>query len=1269
MSDQNLADKIKENQIINETATRERDQAQAQAQAQAEAQAEADRKQAENEYNDFVKRQAELQKELDELQKIEAQEQQKINELEKQKTQQQQIIFEEQQLKKQHQLNQDIRIGEIDAYFDSEEKYYTDRIQARYDYIHEQEKIDHRFDPQTTLNQIRGSNIVLHELKSKRFVAIDNSNFVFEQGGSIRTLTHSEAKLVDRGITLRTAFQQSAERIEAGRIRAIKNSTQNARSDAILAREANQKTIREFELNRDNVAIKLNEGRARLLSNQTKQTAIKSRPEIKNSQFFRGTENSVIPVGIISKTYDDSIKSLRTFELAQKQQKELELKIRQSSNYQQAVNLRSRYQESNPYVGTANVYLQNGLIKEQSGVLIEKTLNKKFETNSIRSEQANPDLKVFKPTTNPEISLEETGLVKTSSKIPEYIFLDEAGNTKNISQAELFSYASYLVEKTPKLPSKSDKILTQYMYDNEQAILATIQKEQPGAYRILDNFPFETAILNHGTELRAGIMNLNRPEDQQEIYEPTLEAYAFEDLIAGGSSTLFGTSMPEESKAFDYLKEKAQTPEGQATIAGSIVGSVIVAGSYLIVPPLAMAKYSKHFVTPKTLKIAEGIAEKLRMVKPNAETEKMLKQFPDMPESMKNKIRKDSVKQNIVGIEMLDSRTALIKRGTEFDEVQSPYIVVRNSKNARSTIYETYTKDKPGTYKEILISGNQNKELIGGKILKSTKRTVTSSLNQMKGSNLVRTPEEIEKLNLEKMISNTKIKFGDPSKSVNDGRDLLGVYKPQYFLSREEIIVESSIPRLKKYMGTRGETKTIKEKQQSILKHELIHKADPLLTEKAVLQLQHDPTGLTKAMKSGGKYESFTEIKDIKTQKSTYVDSTVSYPGTPENLIKASSTDKLAKVGTSQKVGQEGLIDNPLGVIEKIEGQQVKTGTIILETERLNKIKGFNSEVNKIGKPDDIRIPKGKSETPPKSQYSGPKPINLDIPKSVKPTTQTINPITQRRQTLEKMIKDTVKTSPKSDFKVIGAGASISTSIARSTQNIQTSKPENKQSLVQSQKQITEIKLDIIPNTKTEQTQRSDLINNLETKIRQTQTPILDPKYSLIVTPHQKQTPGLIPRFTLITTQETTTTPIITLITDPIIPKTPGIPPIFDITLPGDNLTKTKTKPKGGKNTKGFFAWNVDTERVGVYLPTKPLKTGRTKKVIQKMDALQKKTHTPRYAKRINKEIRKEYSIKKTSKPNTKQGKARILNISKPTFRNKKEKKRYMKNYEIDFGF
>lgn len=81
--------------------------------------------------------------------------------------------------------------------------------------------------------------------------------------------------------------------------------------------------------------------------------------------------------------------------------------------------------------------------------------------------------------------------------------------------------------------------------------------------------------------------------------------------------------------------------------------------------------------------------------------------------------------------------------------------------------------------------------------------------------------------------------------------------------------------------------------------------------------------------------------------------------------------------------------------------------------------------------------------------------------------------------------------------------------------------------------------------------------------------------------------------------------------------KIPTVPVSTGIKIPGIEEKKRSRKTRrGGRLRKGFYRWNTDTERVGVYLPTADLHTGKTGKIIRKVDEFQRKTHTKSYQKR-----------------------------------------------------
>lgn len=847
-------------------------------------------------------------------------------------------------------------------------------------------------------------------------------------------------------------------------------------------------------------------------------------------------------------------KAIFTFEQTQKQQKKLSELMAGAKNAKEATRIKEEFQLKNPYVGTPQqANTKQG--KAQQGVLIDLKIpdifpdlfpkayadegaiipGTKTETKTITTYNitiGDRTITGIKDEATANKLLERFNRTVESS-IPEYHFIDKKGDPYKPTIAELFSYNSYLISQKAQMPNSKDNLFNQILRDNPQAFSFDPSLQSGETKEVNIKNIYDVA---NKDPLNRGIMNtVVKPGD-------TVFGKALEDMINYGNATITGSPYPIESETVKNLKDKLKNDfkpsfqgnyklsAGQKELIGEGIGEYGLLRLFSGAPSLIYKAYESGIVKPHTLKIAEKIAEGIRIEGRDPATEKLIKKFPGLPEAMKKKLR-DKTNKETVGIEMLDSRTALIKRGTEFNEVQTPYIIVKTGKNPHSKLYETFTQDKPGAYKEILISGKQNKELTGG--IKQTKNIVT-------------------------------------------------------------------------------------------------------------------------------------------------------YPPTRDNILKTANSDKLAQVGTAEKVGLEGMKERPLAVIEKIETQEVRHGTAILETERLNVIKSMNKDVKGLTKGGD------NITTTTKGTKPGPKPtgdkINLSVYKSsdiitipTKPGSgKIINPVTERRQTLEKIIKATEKETSKNDIQIIGTTAGISLDLGTKTNYIS----NTKQGIQQSSKQIQTdvIKIDSKITTKQDVTQTTKTGLEEQLKTLQTTRPRIDPKYSLFVTEglkgKEKTTPLLAEDLDQITDQiislkiiqEQKQTLIIPIVPETGIPTIPIIPK-FGISLPGDKKTNPNPTNKKGKYSKGFFAWNVDTERVGVYLPTRDLSIGKTPKVITRINELQRKTHTRKYAKKITRKIREEFIPKKPGKTKIYQGKTRIINISQPQFRNKKEKKHFEKYFKINFDF
>ena len=1179
-----LASKIKEYQRNNELATAQRDRQRAQQRAQQAQQAEANRKKAEDEYNNFLAQKAKYEAELKELELQQAEYQKQIDAIKAKDEAEKQALID-------FKLEQERRIErKKEELFAIREPARLERERLKQE---EREAIEAvptteeyfiwKTDPKTgkkykewghfrpmNRNQRHHLQNQIRKKYSSKYKLLDNQTRTKTQSVElkyydvpqwIKNKVRKEWNPVSYTTTSMVALaKRYYEGWEARKEYELQSSIKNAQSNAIIEQAKFDMLVHKSNQERDKYGKQLNEGEALILSSADRQTAIKHRPHIKHSQYFKDnfSEESVIPKGIIGSTYDKSLEAYRTYKETQKQTKELHTKITNARNAQEALEIKSRYQEANPYSITANVFKLKGGIVSSSGVLIEKKLDKKFESDTISSEQAHPKAPItsYEATANPDKQLREIKtdmavIEKKQAEIPTYIFLDEQGNAKEVTNQELFGYSSFLINLKPQMPSKSDMILSQYMKENASKIESMKGYEEPSAYPITADFPFEQGVIDHVTELRAGITNIGKPEDQREQYNPTLEGLAYDDLISSGEALFFGEPLPKNSKSLDFITEKSKTSEGIQYMAGSVFGSAIVLGASILFPPLAVAKYQKYVTNPRVLRKAEKIADELKK-KPTQEEEN----FPSTLAHMQA-ILKEKKKQHAVGVEMLNDNTALITRGTETAQVKTPYIVVKKD---RSYLYETYDK-KPGIYQEIIVSGKQGKELERGVELAKDIKSYPA------------------KNNMEK-IMNTET-------------------------------------------GTISKT-----------------------------------------------------VKPVGTKKSVSTKDLIKYP-----------------VSTETKDGRKIQ-----SVIESVESQPVKTGSIILETERLSKqgvkqtddyfsktgdkYKGdlgskeldyHLAQSTKLGKTKDVTKTKTSKQTlgdMPKSK-PGTKDIKTELPPTSKGADPILkpNPAQQRKKELEKIIKETEKTpEPKADFVTLPASSSIITSVdAIRTKGIQTSTERIKQTQKAVGKTQTQVKQEI--QSKSDIIQQEKEIVKQHLKTTQDQKPVLDPRYSLIVEPGQDQKGGILPKVTL----ELSQTPIADTpspIVPDVLPSLTGTPTKSNLVLPGDRKERQPSGKRGGKWTKGYFAWNVDTERVGVYLPTADLVVGKTSKVITQMNQLQKRTHTRKYASQVARKTNRAFDMRlRKSNIRLKEPKMYIPFISKPRFKNRREKKRFDKKFGIHFGF
>ena len=232
------------------------------------------------------------------------------------------------------------------------------------------------------------------------------------------------------------------------------SSITTAKSNAVKAREKHEKTIREYEAKRESTPVKIPSVIEKPLTKATK-----TRPKVHPSSYFKSVEKT--PVSIFGTTSLQSKKAEETYDTTQAQQKELFSAVTKATNYKQAISLRGKAMEKNPYAGTANALLYKGEKIASSGILIEK----KIHREDVFEELAKPpELKQEKiettvvPSQNiPKPEIEISYYVPGSL---DYIFNSENDIKKQRLQEEIRiaggTYGNYLktIEDTPKYQLK-----------------------------------------------------------------------------------------------------------------------------------------------------------------------------------------------------------------------------------------------------------------------------------------------------------------------------------------------------------------------------------------------------------------------------------------------------------------------------------------------------------------------------------------------------------------------------------------------------------------------------------------------------------------------------------------------------------------------------------------------------------------------------------------------------------------------------------------------
>ena len=928
------------------------------------------------------------------------------------------------------------------------------------------------------------------------------------------------------------------------------------------------------------------------------------------------TKAPVFAPSIVGDTEQKSQKAQYTFEETEAQQKELFEKMKKAKTWEEAVKIKEEYQEINPYVGspqwgrtkdgsTARQGVLIDLIPPEnssniSDDLIDELIDEEdlgeITTSKIKSKESDDITESTKyhitigtrtltvndeATKNKIVQRLET---KNARKNQESYFVDESGNRVTPSIAQIWKYNNSLLNMAPIMPSMVDKKINQAMRENPQdwdydpdhvddpKYSGDVKQINPeNIYEEINQYPFNRGILNV-------VVNPGETIIGKTIHDITALGSSLwdpdpVDNTNRGRQRFQNQKSPVkiyESQAIQTLTEKSKTSEGQKELVGEAIGEYFLVRGFGVASSLATVGikkiYDKLVIAPQTKHIAETIASKIRVgqaVNRNPQTEALIAKFPTMPESMKREIRRGAPDEK-VGIEYLDPHTALIKRGLETNEVQTPYIVVKNvgRKRYESKLYETFQGDKPGAYRNIQVMGNQNKELSQG-----------------------------------------------------------------------------------------------------------IKQADDI-----------------------------TE-----------------YPANRDNVLGVDNNLHLAPVGTAERVGTEGLAEAPLSVIKKIETAKLKTGTIIYDTQRISKgpskiataasKKEGDTYAGKLGSKEmDLYVnpasKRNKKEITPYAKTFKDE-IKNDVGEiPIGPGNKSITkiddkiPNADKKEALEKVIRATHKNEITTDITTRGSSIATTGTIPILTHETTHYQHPGASKIDTKESQISEVAIDqnsrIDTNIDTVQDLRNNQMSEIKSKIDTGISTKTHSGYSLITTPQSKQkintrqvvdteiiqTPKTKQELKITSDQVITPAQIVTTVHPPYVPvitlKTPPKrPPVVPSAKPPiDAPNRIDTKETRIKKPKiSYFRWNVNTDSVGQYLPTRAdLYTSKSPKVITKIDKLERTINSPKYQR---KETKKEsrsfkglFNLFSTDHEQINPHGAYIPNVSSP--QKTKKAKKFLKNFAFN---
>lgn len=1291
-------------------------------------QREQQRQQAEKEYNDLVQQEQALQEKLaqqqsvDERKKIEESYEQQIREAQQRQNEKlakaHASVFGEGGSRNRSEYNTLVNkitkdyssiIGKLSREKQTELSYYDYRVQ---------------FPGQILQGSVRdtfiksGGQVSLVSLQQKQDQALEAKKAAQRKTDIAKAQSYQAAEKA-RFENLIAEFKQErqeSDKTQTNAVNALFKSTPTKAGDLVIKAEPpkrelfqpepdpiepNYKAIESFEKTQKAKADLLN---VTLESRPKSQEQTLSKEIAKDSDAFLAKSPKKAS-SILGETKEKSEQAVFTFEETQSQQKDLFQKMTSALSAKDAIKLKELAQESNIYVGTPQTAnTKKG--KAEQGVLIEKRIEStKEELTDYFTNTSDLVIETETPTVTKTISQESywtipdpndpTANLKTKKGQELQFMSEESANlyiqrvlgkkTQTVTtQADLASPVSYefvneegkKIEPTTKMlwdqmllnmtevskPSKADtefnKDLRERMKPGQDLIIYPedeSSKPLPGVTIVPDKqtlpmlkaipndktsgsvmpfiqSPFLVEVQKTATEfavLGEDIIQMANPNYQRKIkpMDPSLETIAISEGLETGKY-LFGISdvKPKESETIKYIKEKIKTPEGVESLVAS--ASISAALIYATQGRSAFVSASKPVVkeAQALIKVAEEIFKP--KIADDFRTARIKELNPDITDPKDIERLKNIMYPKQSESELLQSKQ-LQELYPNLPKEKIDFMVAQTQKAQQIAEYEQKAKLT---------------KLLKERFPEMPDEKITQKVATMTAKESSDIPYNIEKISSKSYL-------------ISSGREAKATDYPF-------IVVTFKKSRFGKEIGTYDVYEPLADK--SIFPTDLLIQRAP---SKAV------QTGSTLGELKGG--------EDIAKTKTTRI---TRYKIGDKNLYKVINEDSnLAMIGTIKTGSLSELVKYPKETIDSMIASERKTAVLeskqeldALAKQEAKAKQQYNAGLKELEtktksvKPNfveksNFEIPTSKADNVLESQsrlgFPNEEKINLSI----------------KQEQLKNIAKTTAKANEKIDTKTINsvlgfsAYESVSTSIA-SRYDASIKQPTS-QSTVPKSRVDSDFGLKTMQQEKINLETKSEINNRVSEKIItdlakvQERRQKLDPLFSLITSTDsitdttQDQTTRTKERYRL--KEEF----------DQIFPKPepttktklktpPNRPPGFILDISDDDLTTTKKK--GGKQRITYFRWNVNTESVGQYLPTADITTGRTSKVIKKIDRLQRKVNKAGYYEKQAVKESKYFKLGLKESNAKLEGKSNIVNISKPVG---KEAKKFLKKFTANIKF